>query len=60
MSQVLWALLEPAWELVLGLLLQDLLVFGGDPIPKFGFSEVEEVNSRELHVLSVPAKEGLP
>lgn len=43
-----------------GLPLDDLLVLVVDGVPEFGLALVDEVDAREVQVLSVPAEEGLP
>lgn len=60
MPEVLLANTEVLGEEPRCLLLQDLFVLVVDRVPKFGFAFVDQVEPRQVEVLCVPAKEGLP
>ena len=47
-------------EVDLGFLLKDIALAGRNRVPKFRFSLVKKIDSRQIEVLFVPAEHGLP
>jgi hypothetical protein len=60
MTHILRTILEALVEVRMCFLLKDFSISCTYSIPEFWLSKVQIIDSRQLHVLSVPAEERLP